>query len=54
MKRVVGVGGDEVACCDARGRVTVNGDLEESAYLHDGVRPSQREFGVIVPRTPCG
>ena len=50
VKRVVGVGGDEVACCDARGRVTVNGDpLEESAYLRDGVRPSQREFDVVVP-----
>ena len=25
IKRVVGVGGDVVACCDAQGRVTVNG-----------------------------
>ena len=50
MKRVVGVSGDEVACCDARGRVTVNGDaLEESASLRAGVRPSQREFEVVVP-----
>ena len=25
IKRVIGVGGDKVACCDAQGRVTVNG-----------------------------
>ena len=25
IKRVVGVGGDTVKCCDAQGRVTVNG-----------------------------
>ena len=30
VKRVIGVGGDTVACCDRQGRVTVNGEpLEE-------------------------
>ena len=54
VKRVVGVGGDEVACCCA-GRVTVNGDpLEESAYLRDGVRPRSGSSTSSYPRTPCG
>ena len=25
VKRVIGVGGDEVVCCDAKGRLSVNG-----------------------------
>ena len=50
VKRVIGVGGDEVACCDAKGRVTVNGvPLEEQDYLMPGVRPSTQDFDVEVP-----
>ena len=34
VKRVIGVAGDTVTCCDARGRLAVNGHtLEESAYV---------------------
>jgi signal peptidase I len=33
VKRVVGVGGDVVACCDARGRLTVDGKPVEEAYV---------------------
>jgi signal peptidase I len=51
VKRVVGVGGDRVVCCDDAGRLTVNGaPLEESDYLRDGVDPSRRAFDVTVPR----
>ena len=50
VKRVVGVGGDRVRCCDQEGRVTVNGvPLDESDYLAEGVRPSDRPFDVVVP-----
>jgi signal peptidase I len=36
VKRVIGLPGDTVACCDAQGRVTVNGiPLDESSYVHD-------------------
>jgi signal peptidase I len=50
VKRVIGVGGDRVACCDKRGRVTVNGiPLNESDYLAKGVRPSEQPFKVRVP-----
>jgi signal peptidase I len=50
VKRVIAVGGDEVACCDDRGRVTLNGvPLEESPYIKEGTRPSERQFRMTVP-----
>uniref|UniRef100_A0AAU3GPE3 Signal peptidase I n=1 Tax=Streptomyces sp. NBC_01401 TaxID=2903854 RepID=A0AAU3GPE3_9ACTN len=40
VKRVVGVGGDKVACCDKEGRLTVNGKPIEEPYLRaDGASP---------------
>src|SRR5690606_33660604 len=45
IKRVIGVGGDHVVCCDADGRVTVNGTpLDESGYLAPGDTPSEEPF----------
>ncbi len=50
IKRVIGVGGDQVACCDPQGRLTVNGvGVDETELLKPGVEPSQREFDVTVP-----
>ena len=50
VKRVIGIGGDSVACCDPKGRVTVNGvPLNEKAYLNAGAAPSDRPFNVRVP-----
>ncbi len=50
IKRVIGVPGDEVKCCDAKGRVTVNGvPLDETDYLYDGNKPSETQFDQIVP-----
>ncbi len=57
IKRVIGVGGDRVACCDAVGRLIVNGaPLEETSYLTAGpggahVQPSAIRFDVVVPRS---
>lgn len=48
IKRVIGVAGDKVACCD-RGRVTVNGTPLEEPYLYPGDKPSLEEFSVTVP-----
>ena len=49
MKRVIGLGGDRVRCCDARGRVTVNGvPLNERSYLPAGEKPSAIDFEVKV------
>lgn len=55
IKRVIGVPGDHVQCCDSEGRVTVNDvPLEEQDYLYrsaDGEldQPSGTEFDVTVP-----
>ena len=55
IKRVIGMPGDRVVCCDTEGRITVNGDpLDETSYLYtdpDGVQvaPSDIEFDVTVP-----
>ncbi len=49
VKRVIGVGGDEVRCCDKRGRITVNGvALHEKSYLAPGEKPSMIKFDVKV------
>jgi signal peptidase I len=50
IKRVIGVPGDHVACCDARGRITVNGvPLSEKSYLFAGNPPSMTRFRITVP-----
>ena len=50
IKRVIGLPGDHVACCDAQGRVTVNGvPLTEQSYLYPGDAPSEVRFNVVVP-----
>ena len=50
IKRVIGLPGDKVACCDAQGRVTVNGvPLTEQSYLYPGDTPSEIRFNIVVP-----
>jgi signal peptidase I len=50
VKRVIGVGGDHVRCCDANGRITVNGvPLHEKGYIIHGAQPSRQPFDVVVP-----
>jgi signal peptidase I len=50
IKRVIGVPGDRVACCNAAGDVTVNGvALHEQSYLFPGNPPSMQRFSVTVP-----
>lgn len=49
VKRLVGRPGDHVVCCDAEGRVSVNGEPLEEDYLFDD-RPAAQEFDVVVPR----
>jgi signal peptidase I len=50
VKRVIGVGGDRVTCCDTRGRVSVNGDPLTETYLHPGDAPSRVPFDIVVPK----
>ncbi|MET9392469.1 signal peptidase I [Streptomyces sp. NPDC006624] len=50
IKRVVGVGGDRVKCCDTQGRVTVNGIPLNEDYLYPGAAPSDTPFDITVPQ----
>lgn len=54
IKRVVGMPGDHVKCCDDEGRIEVNGvALDERTYLFasDGVQvaPANVPFEIVVP-----
>ncbi len=56
IKRVIGMPGDRVICCDKLGRLTVNGvALDETRYVYaspeDGAQdaPSEINFDVTVP-----
>lgn len=50
IKRVVGVGGDTVVCCNDAGQIEVNGTaIDETPYLRPGVEASINEFEVEVP-----
>ncbi|MEC5198280.1 signal peptidase I [Arthrobacter sp. PL16] len=49
VKRVIGLAGDHVICCDAQGRITVNGEPLTEPYLYPGANPSDVPFDVVVP-----
>ena len=48
VKRVIGLPGDTVVCCDADGLVTVNGVPITEPYIGNNL-PSEIEFSVEVP-----
>lgn len=54
IKRVIGVGGDNVVCCDEQGRITINGVALDEPYLYSvgGERdqPADQDFDITVPR----
>ncbi|WFB07170.1 signal peptidase I [Streptomyces sp. LX-29] len=51
VKRVVGVDGDKVECCDRRGRLMVNGKPIEEPYLPDTKATSTSSFfSATVPK----
>ncbi len=49
VKRVVGLPGDHVVCCDAGGLLTVNNVAVKESYLYPGDKPSDLTFDVTVP-----
>lgn len=52
VKRVIGIGGDHVQCCDANGLIAINGVpiREPYALLPEGAsRVSEIDFDVVVP-----
>jgi signal peptidase I len=50
VKRVIGVGGDRVTCCDRRGLISVNGRPVHEPYLYPGNTPSRVPFDILVPQ----
>ncbi|MFB9234306.1 signal peptidase I [Plantactinospora siamensis] len=54
IKRVIGVGGDHIVCCDAQRRITVNGQPLDEPYIfandagqHDPA--ADQDFDITVP-----
>lgn len=50
VKRVIGVAGDHVVCCNANGKLTINGVEITEPYIAEGVDPSSVDFDVVVPK----
>ncbi|MFG2060111.1 signal peptidase I [Micromonospora sp. NPDC048871] len=54
IKRVIGVGGDRLVCCDAQDRLVINGVPLDEPYIFsfDGNRdkPADQEFDVVIPQ----
>jgi signal peptidase I len=49
VKRVIAVGGDHIVCCDAKGRIVLNGVSLVEPYIKPGNGTSQVRFDVTVP-----
>ena len=49
IKRVIGLPGDHVVCCNKNKQLTVNGAALTEPYLFPGDSPSQESFNIIVP-----
>ncbi|WP_270888615.1 signal peptidase I [Pedococcus sp. 5OH_020] len=50
IKRVIGLPGDHVVCCDEGGRITINGAPIREPYLKPGDAASEQDFDITVPR----
>nr|WP_246242318.1 signal peptidase I [Flexivirga aerilata] len=49
IKRVIGLPGDTVRCCNTRGQITVNGVGLDEPYIYPGGGTDQKRFSVTVP-----
>jgi signal peptidase I len=50
IKRVIGVGGDAIKCCDESGHITVNDTALDEPYLQDPKANANQTFDVVVPK----
>ena len=50
VKRVIGLPGDHVICCDAGGKLTINGSPIDETYVNTAEAPQIRAFDVVVPQ----
>ena len=49
VKRVIGIGGDNIQCCSKDGKIIVNGLPTDEKYIFAGNVPSDMKFNVTVP-----
>lgn len=49
VKRVIGLPGDRVSCCDSSARVSVNGTVLSESYINPAQVPTAKSFDVVVP-----
>jgi signal peptidase I len=49
VKRVIGLPGDHVICCDAGGKLAINGSAVDESYVNSAETPQIRDFDVVVP-----
>ncbi|GAP57927.1 signal peptidase I [Arthrobacter sp. Hiyo1] len=49
VKRVIGLPGDRVSCCDSSARVSVNGTVLNESYINPAQVPMAKSFDVVVP-----
>ena len=49
VKRVIGLPGDSVMCCNASGQLVVNGVRVAEPYLYPGDAASLQRFDIVVP-----
>jgi signal peptidase I len=49
IKRVIGLPGDHVVCCNMQKQLMVNGVPLSEPYIFPGDEPSQESFNIIVP-----
>ena len=49
IKRVIGVPGDHVVCCNTQGQITVNGKALQEHYLYPGSDNRTLPFDIVVP-----
>jgi signal peptidase I len=50
VKRVIGVGGDHVVCCNTKGQIVLNGVPLVEPYVKPGSRTDQVRFDITVPQ----
>ena len=49
IKRVIGIPGDHVVCCNVQGQITVNGVALQEHYLYPGSDNRTLPFDIVVP-----
>lgn len=49
VKRVIGLPGDRISCCDSSARVSVNGTVLNENYINPAQVPMAKSFDVVVP-----